>query len=651
MKLLSTLMKNFKLIARSKSSALVVLLAPLLIVAIVGVGFTDFSQTTLNVGIHASNSNNLTQRFIDSINTTENHIITYTTEKGCVENIKSGVILACIIFPENFVIKNNKTNEVKVYVDESRINLAYKIISSLSSNLNVESGQVSQELTSQLLQIMNRSSSQVENSLAKIISLKAKSQQMESARATSHSQLSNLNVSEVNVDVSGLSDSASSIQSDFTSLRNRASSTVTKGYALLAVITYNGTEKSDLESALSSLNSSVTSTNTTLTALTNFVNKISDVQTSVDALQTQLAQSRAVKSTVLANLNTMSDNLKQMTLDLDSVKKKQESILNDINSFHVTNAGNIVNPITTKIETVSSSNSKLTFSFPYLLMLIIMFVGMMLSSTLIFMEKDSRAFFRNFTLPTKSSFFMATTFLTSLIILLVQVLVVLLLVNFGLNVPVFNNILISTIFILLSITFFIFLGMFIGYLFSSSEGITMSTITIGSILIFFSNLILPLETLSPIIQRISLFNPYVIASEGIRKATLFGLGFSSLYRDMITLLAYCIILITLTVVVKKVISSKYLEGFHHRFHKGKINVPEDHYLVLYKGKIIIKNIQGLIDALEKLSDSKYQKLIKPKNVFANWLGRSLKARFLSFRIRGKKRKVAIDILRKYMQHK
>jgi len=649
MKLLSTLIKNFKLIARSKGSALVVLLAPLLIVIIVGVGFTDFSQTTLNIGIHTPDNNNLTHRFISSINTSENNLILYSTEKECVENIKSGVILACIIFPENFVIKNNKTNEVKVYVDESRINLVYKIISSLSSNLDVESGQVSQELTSQLLQILGRSSTQVESNLATIISLKAKSQQMESTRATSDNQLSNLNVSEVPVDMSGLSDSAASIQSDFTSIRNRASTTVTKGYDLLAVITYNGTEKDDLESALSSLNSSVTSTNTTLSELTDFVNKISAVQISVDALQTQLAQSRAVKSTVLSNLNTMSENLNRMTTDLDSVKKKQESVLNDIKSFHVTNAGNIVNPITTKIETVSSSNSKLTFSFPYLLMLVVMFVGMMLSSTLIFMEKDSRAFFRNFTLPTKSAFFISTTFLTSLIILLVQVIIVLLAVNYGLGVPILNNLLITIIFILLSTTFFIFLGIFIGYLFSTSEGITMSTIAIGSVLIFFSNLILPLETLSPIIQKISLFNPYVVASEGIRKATLFGLGFNSLYKDMIILFAYCVILIVLTVVVKKIISSKYLEGFHHRFHKGKINVPEDQYLVLYEGKITIKNIQDLIDALGKISDTKYQKLITPKNVFSNWLGRSLKARFLSFRIRGQKRKAAIEILKKYMQ--
>jgi len=176
----------------------------------------------------------------------------------------------------------------------------------------------------------------------------------------------------------------------------------------------------------------------------------------------------------------------------------------------------------------------------------------------------------------------------------------------------------------------------------------MSTIAIGSILIFFSNLILPLETLSPIIQKISLFNPYVIASEGIRKATLFGLGFNSLYKDMIIIFAYSIILLILTVVVKKVRSSKYLEGFHHRFHKGKINVPEDHYLLLYDGKITIKNIQDLIDALKKLSDKKYQKLITPKNVFSNWLSRSLKARFLSFRIRGQKRTATIDILTKYM---
>ena len=69
--------------------------------------------------------------------------------------------------------------------------------------------------------------------------------------------------------------------------------------------------------------------------------------------------------------------------------------------------------------------------------------------------------------------------------------------------------------------FFITLGMFLGYLFSTQEGAVMASIVLGSVLLFLSNLVVPLESIAPTLSNLIKYNPYVLASELLRKAMLF----------------------------------------------------------------------------------------------------------------------------------
>lgn len=651
MKAGSMIKKNLKLLFRNKGSALVVLLAPLLIVLIIGFSFSGQEEVVLNIGVHAPDNTELTQRFMQNLNTSEIELIEYSSLDDCTSGVEQSVVLACILFPDNFKLETGKTNNVTFYVDESRINLVHQLIAKLSINLDIESSEVTEELTTRLLEILETTSYEVQESIATIVSVKAKSQQAENTRKSSNSQLTNLDVGDVDVETSGLSSELDNLKSDATSLRSKASSAYSDGKELLAKISYNGTEASDLDNSLDSLNSSLSSTSTLDADFDNIIEDLESVDEGVLALKSKLDQTRNVKGAVVDNLNALSADLQKISSDLDSVKSRQEKITSEIGSFDLKNAENIVNPITTNIETVSANKNKVTFSFPYLLMLIVVFVGMMLASTLVFMEKDSRAYFRNFTLPVKSGYFITTTFLTSIIVLLVQILVVLLVVNFGLGVPVFESFGVTGLILLLSMVLFIFAGMFLGHLFSTSEGIMMSSIAIGSVLIFLSNLVLPLETLSPLIQKIAQYNPYVIASESIRKATLFGAGFDSLYMQIVILVVYVILAMAATFIVKTVMSSKYVKNFHHLRNKNKINLPEDHYLVIPEHELVIKNLRDLVIALENIGDKDYAKLISPKNVFSGWLKNNLKARYLALKINVKSREKAIKILKKYLKKK
>ena len=130
---------------------------------------------------------------------------------------------------------------------------------------------------------------------------------------------------------------------------------------------------------------------------------------------------------VEAQIRLINSDLDTFNADLEGLKLSLEKIVTNMNAVKVTDAEKIVSPITTKVEPVSTQTSKLIFLFPNLLVLMIMFMGLLLSGTLIIMEKGSRAFFRNFTTPTRDEKFILGNFITSILIVLAQVIVVLLL--------------------------------------------------------------------------------------------------------------------------------------------------------------------------------------------------------------------------------
>jgi ABC-type polysaccharide/polyol phosphate export permease len=277
-----------------------------------------------------------------------------------------------------------------------------------------------------------------------------------------------------------------------------------------------------------------------------------------------------------------------------------------------------------------------------------MFIGILLSSTLIIIEKNSKSFFRNFTTPTNTAFFISTTYLTALITIILQVAVILILASIFLQGSILNNFLLIIPLLLLSITLFILLGMAIGYLFNTQEAVTMSSISIGSVFLFLSNLILPLETLPNVVQKIASFNPYVLTSETIRRASLFTATFQDLQMQFLILFGYIVVILVLIIFIQKLDKRRFLAHLPHIKHKGIIALPEDQYLRLEKTKIVIKSEEDLLNALRKMDDRAYRlHANKRNNEFADWVRSTLKEKLLAFKIRNASREKTIKILEKH----
>ena len=152
--------------------------------------------------------------------------------------------------------------------------------------------------------------------------------------------------------------------------------------------------------------------------------------------------------------------------------------------------------------------------------------------------------------PTRNITFILSTYLTCLAILLIQFSLIFVGAKYMLKIDIMS--MIGPLFITLLITLlaFVSIGMFIGYLFRSDETVIFASMIFSALLMFFSNIILPLENISPELVRFFRFNPLVIANLAFKKMILFGFGFGAIWNELLILFGFFVVFFILNCVFR-----------------------------------------------------------------------------------------------------
>lgn len=621
MKVFKVTAKNLKLLMRSKTSMLVVVFGPLIIMLLIGFAFNTNSVSKLNIGYYASEKTNLTSSFIEALSGNANFILLeYPSDSLCIDMIQQGKVHLCIIFPPDFRIENNKSNEIQFYVDQSRANFVYAVIDTVSSKVSMTSTQLSYDMTSELITVIDHTKKSNTEQLAKILKIKESVTGISTKLNTVQSNLDKLDFTATDVDMTQIENFSKAVKNDMNNLESEANTLLSIGKTAAGHIE-NSTYRAESNSALT----------TEETDLKNLSDKtdddmdvlISSLDTLADGVESLNNKLKSAKSATGSSSTAIADNIKalsELKTSIDDLKSLIETNNAQINALKVTSAQSIVNPIKTTIKPVSSKAGNLNFIFPYFLMLIIVFIGIMLSSSLIIMEKTSKAYFRNFTTPTKDLTFVMSIFLTSFVVVTLQLSLILGLAYLFLNTSLFSNMLMVSLLILAAISLFTLFGMVIGYLFNSQESVTMASISIGSALIFLSNLILPLENMSPILQQISRYNPYVVCSELLKKLTLFNSTFREVYLDFIIIGVYLILLFVLTMLIEKASKIQFIskKPITKQLAKHK-DQSIDRYFKLKNG-VLLMSEKDLLEELATMTEKEFEVYVnKKKNDFESWL--------------------------------
>ena len=208
------------------------------------------------------------------------------------------------------------------------------------------------------------------------------------------------------------------------------------------------------------------------------------------------------------------------------------------------NASQVVKPIVSNINEITTEKRYITFIFPVLIVLLLLFGGIFLGSILVMNEKSSRAYFRNLVLPVRRVTFILASYLTTMLILMVEAIIVVLFAYLFFKLH-FTYVLAIQIFVIASV--FVFLGMMIGYFSRTTEVCMLTSIALVALLLFLSNVILPIEAIA-YLREVAAYNPFTIAASIVKENMLLSMGFQFQSRYIALLFGYLIVIFAATLV-------------------------------------------------------------------------------------------------------
>ncbi|MBU1199281.1 MAG: ABC transporter permease, partial [Nanoarchaeota archaeon] len=627
--LIAIIEKNFRRLIRSKLSALIILLGPLVLIGIIGLAFSSSGIYGIIIGVHSESYNEVTNLFIDNLEGKEFSIVEYENKEDCIDSVRTGKSHICISFPNEI----NFDNRIEFHVDYSRLNLVFTLLEIVSAKISGQSKQISLGLVSELIDKMHYTIGKIEDNAGLINELKSEAEQLgvkivdvqqevenldmdfdlqsmnfssmkqdvarnkgmistyenriERQIATNRAKLKQFRQDAVNlkttvdaqivtknnikknvdesyiaqgcasqtvVDLTPYLEDSDTLNSMISSLTNPTCSFLytiksnvdQTGNDLDATSQKLGTLINEIDGALAELDKFEIESRDTFAQvqieLFNAEERFGQAETSIDDAEERLGQMNSSKQDFASELDNISGLVNNNLEKFDLINNAMTELTSNIKNISVLTPDSIINPISTEVKPLTTNKKTLDYLFPSLLILIIMFVSILLSSSLVMREKSSNATFRNLIAPINNYVYVLGTFLTSLFITMIQILIIVLIASLFFNMSVFQNFGTVLIIIILIISIFSCIGIIISNLFKSEETSTIASIILACIFFMFSSTIVPIEKMSATMAMFARANPFVVAEFLLSKAFLFNKTLASMSGDLIVILIQLIVL-------------------------------------------------------------------------------------------------------------
>ncbi len=614
--------KNFLNILRSRSSALIILVGPFLIIFLIGLAFNTTGLHNIKIGIYAEEKSAILDEIVQSLENNDFSVRYTDTEEHCINLVKNGEVHLCISINNNLGNENIERKLV-FHVDYSKVNLVFSILNVITHEVEDISQDLSIEYAQLLIEQMNTTAAEIKDKSSTITELSNNAEEMRQSLELLNAQLTGMEVDSKSFGLDSVESKLSESTAMIDEFGSIAEETTSAGLELLDELdSYLGSFKSELDeqiitveefqntvgsySALAcafdfgsveelsfnpciELEAIEDSLNNAIIQAESVGNQFNDLQNQLDSvkskLESALEQQQDILDAAAENINSLSGQLQTSTGRINDLNAQKKAVSGDLDTLivtlnnniaqideiqasideigdnlanaEITSAEEIVNPILTQIKPILNSKSYLDYTMPALLVLVIMFMSILLSSTVVMTEKNTRAYFRNYIAPVPDTMFLISIYLTNVLIVFIQSTILLIIAQFAFGVPILSNT-VSIMFALLLISsIFILIGMCIGYLFVSEETSTLASISFASICLLFSSFLIPIESLSPAVGTIAQLNPFVVSEGVLRQLIIFGnSAFSAL--DGIMLLIFYIIIISTFLYMAEMIDKRRL---------------------------------------------------------------------------------------------
>ena len=280
----------------------------------------------------------------------------------------------------------------------------------------------------------------------------------------------------------------------------------------------------------------------------------------LNSIKSSLDYTNEVVDDIEDSVNTYDANnalteINQALNELEDNKEKIIEIQNKAEKITNEDVDRIMNPIQLTHQSVLNSAEGnvqtnlefLDYLFPSFLIFFILFDSIIFSASTRIRERKTNAYIRNIVSKTKARHFILGDFITSVMIISLQITGIILLASFFLNLSIMSNLNSIILLTIISVAVFSLIGITIGSIFKSQESVIISSISISLLFFIFSSLVTPLETLPGSIASIVKHTPLALLESKLRLTSIFNLPLefssSEISALIITILA-CLAIIS-----------------------------------------------------------------------------------------------------------
>ncbi len=645
MKTATMIAKNLRLLLRSRETAYTIVAGPLLIILLVSFAFLGSTdEYTIDVGVTAPQGSAIGERTIDSLNSHGYRVSVYPDETSCIEAIKNAQTHACIAFHAQET--DNGAIPVRFHVDESRMNLVDKIVDDLSDVLEGQADAIRARIAQDTALRMDTAARVLDEAAIATEGSSADVAAAQAALLGATQQLPQLPNGTGNVtDLRSLRGYQQGIAGDVRTVADDAITAIDEAIVTLRDLEAECTDcpegllassdalRKELADAKTRIR--IISEDTTPDRLEEANLLVEYAIEDLERIGAEFGNATLATVAIGTGIGAAAEPLERTSHELLLASARLE-YARDLLRGNPVDAVAFATPLDTVVDGVARVDDRLSFAYPYLLILVIMFIGTLLASTLIVTDKTSRASFRTFTTPVSDAHATLAAFLTGALILAAETIAILILSAPFVAQPLLNDPLSTVLVLAAAILLFTALGMIIGYLSRTQEAAMIACLSIGSVLLFVSNLVIPIEALATVTRALAAVNPYIALSELLKRSMLYGVSAAQVLRELTWTFIALVVLLCAAAWIQNSLKRR-----HFRQDVGLLatqHVPAP----LRLGDRIVHDPAELMDALDHMARAEFELLVTAEdNPIARWANDELRQSRLArgLRTRSKERMI------------
>jgi len=386
------LQKQFKILWRSKSSLLLIVLVPLIVALLLGLAFHNAQPYTIAVGVFSPSYSAVKNSLIDDL--AENFkVSTFHSQTDCLEALRNGRLHVCIFLPDDVSVEEDKSPSLTFYVDNTKTNLVWAISDMLSSRFANSSSKIRYSLTKELVDRVDLTKSELEPFGDTLLLLENNTLAFINATHDIQKRIAYSNISGTVMEADSLFNHSASLEDSLQPYFGLSeeledfSDTIDFLQSDLGGYNLTSAARADVDDLLDELEDGVADLKaSTSDEAQEAQTKMTQLKSNVETINKQVFSTQMTLRSLSQQHDAMLGDFNQNIAQITVLDNHTLTVLQAISTLPVTNVSTIVTPLGKNIKPIVSQQSRFSLIFPTLFVFMVMFSAMLFSSSLIAAE-------------------------------------------------------------------------------------------------------------------------------------------------------------------------------------------------------------------------------------------------------------------------